>query len=84
MKFRWSSVAWSVAYLLLLLSLTTPLLIITTLFMIVPAVVLFTTLNTRQFVLHVFLGVADCRLDYAIYLLIAAYFLSGSGYGALV
>lgn len=75
MKFRWSSVAWSVAYLLLLLSLTTPLLIITTLFMIVPAVVLFTTLNTRQFVLHVLPVLLIVGLITPIYLLIAAYFL---------
>ncbi|WP_339318217.1 DUF2232 domain-containing protein [Paenibacillus sp. FSL R10-2734] len=75
MKFRWSSVAWSVAYLLLLLSLTTPLLIVTTLFMIVPAVVLFTTLNTKQFVLHVLPVLLIVGLITPIYVLIAAYFL---------
>lgn len=75
MKFRWSSVAWSVAYLLLLLSLTTPLLIITTLFMIVPAVVLFTTLNTRQFILHVLPVLLIVSLITPVYLLIAVYFL---------
>lgn len=75
MKFRWSSVAWSVAYLLLLLSLTTPLLIITTLFMIVPAVVLFTTLNTKQFVLHVLPVLLIVGLITPIYVLIAVYFL---------
>ncbi|WP_340005892.1 DUF2232 domain-containing protein [Paenibacillus sp. FSL K6-0276] len=75
MKFRWSSVAWSVAYLLLLLSLTTPMLIITTLFMIVPAVVLFTTLNTKQFVLHVLPVLLIVGLITPIYVLIAVYFL---------
>lgn len=75
MKFRWSAVAWSVAYLLLLLSLTTPLLIITTLFMIVPAVVLFTTLNTRQFILHVLPVLLIVTLITPVYLLIAVYFL---------
>ena len=75
MKFRWSSVAWSVAYLLLLLSLTTPLLIITTLFMIVPAVVLFTTLNTRQFILHILPVLLIVTLITPVYLLIAVYFL---------
>jgi uncharacterized protein YybS (DUF2232 family) len=75
LKFRWSSVAWSVAYLLLLLSLTTPLLIITTLFMIVPAVVLFTTLNTKQFVLHVLPVLLIVGLITPIYVLIAVYFL---------
>lgn len=53
MKFRWTSVAWSAAYLLLLLSLLTPFLVLTSLFLIVPAVVLFTTLNTRQFLAHI-------------------------------
>lgn len=75
MKFRWSSVAWSIAYLLLLLSLTTPLLIITTLFMIVPAVVLFTTLNTRQFILHILPVLLIVTLITPVYLLIAVYFL---------
>lgn len=75
MKFRWSSVAWSVVYLLLLLSLTTPLLIITTLFMIVPAVVLFTTLNTKQFVLHILPVLLIVGLITPIYVLIAVYFL---------
>lgn len=67
--------AWSVAYLLLLLSLTTPLLIITTLFMIVPAVVLFTTLNTRQFILHILPVLLIVTLITPVYLLIAVYFL---------
>ncbi|MFP4975118.1 DUF2232 domain-containing protein [Paenibacillus sp. CN-4] len=53
LKFRWTSVAWSAAYLLLLLSLLTPFLVLTSLFLIVPAVVLFTTLNTRQFLAHI-------------------------------
>lgn len=75
MKFRWSTVAWSVAYLLLLLSLTTPLLLVSTLFMIVPAVVLYTTLNTKQFVLHVLPVLLIVGLVTPVYLLIAAYFL---------
>lgn len=75
MKFRWTSVAWSVAYLLLLLSLSTPLLIITSLFMIIPAVVLFTTLNTKQFIIHVLPVLLIVGLITPIYLLIAVYFL---------
>ncbi|MFF2017761.1 MULTISPECIES: DUF2232 domain-containing protein [Paenibacillus] len=75
MKFRWTSVAWSIAYLLLLLSLSTPLLIITTLFMIVPAVVLFTSLSTKQFILHVVPVLLIIALITPVYLLIALYFL---------
>ncbi|OKP88074.1 DUF2232 domain-containing protein [Paenibacillus sp. P32E] len=75
MKFRWTSVAWSIAYLLLLLSLSTPLLIITTLFMIIPAVVLFTTLNTKQFILHILPVLLIVGLITPVYVLIAVYFL---------
>lgn len=75
MKFRWTSVAWSIAYLLLLLSLSTPLLLITTLFMIIPAVVLFTTLNTRQFILHVVPVLLIVGLITPVYILIAVFFL---------
>lgn len=75
MKFRWTSVAWSIAYLLLLLSLSTPLLLITTLFMIIPAVVLFTTLNTKQFIIHVLPILLIVGLITPIYLVIAVYFM---------
>lgn len=53
MKLRWTSVAWSVVYLLLLLSLATPLTVITVFFLIVPGILLYTTLSTRAFILHV-------------------------------
>lgn len=75
MKFRWTSVAWSIAYLLLLLSLSTPLLIITTLFMIIPAVVLYTTLNTKQFIVHLLPILLIVGLISPFYILIAVYFL---------
>lgn len=75
MKFRWTSVAWSVAYLLLLLSLSTPLLIITTLFLFIPAVVLFTTLSTRQFVMHLVPILIIVGLITPVYVLLAVYFL---------
>lgn len=75
MKFRWTSVAWSIAYLLLLLSLSTPLLLITTFFMIIPAIVLFTTLNTKQFILHLLPVLLIVGLITPMYILIAAYFL---------
>lgn len=75
MKFRWTSVAWSVVYLLLLLSLSTPFLIITTLFMIVPAALLFTMLNTRQFIAHIVPVLLIVTLISPMYLWIAAYFM---------
>lgn len=53
MKLRWTSVAWSAAYLLLLLSLATPLTVITMFFLIVPGILLYTTLSTRAFLVHV-------------------------------
>ncbi len=67
--------AWSIAYLLLLLSLSTPLLIITTLFMIIPAVVLFTTLSTKQFIFHILPVLLIVGLITPVYVLIAVYFL---------
>ncbi|WP_411344531.1 DUF2232 domain-containing protein [Paenibacillus sp. WLX1005] len=52
LKLRWTSVAWSVAYLLLLLSLITSVRVIGMLFLIVPVVVLYSTLTLRQFIMH--------------------------------
>lgn len=67
--------AWSIAYLLLLLSLSTPLLIITTLFLIIPAVVLFTTLSTKQFIVHLVPVLLIVGLINPVYVLLAVYFL---------
>lgn len=67
--------AWSIVYLLLLLSLSTPLLIVTTLFMFIPAVVLFTALNTKQFILHVLPVLLIVALISPVYVLLAVYFL---------
>ena len=67
--------AWSIAYLLLLLSLSTPLILITTLFIIIPAIVLFTTLSTKQFILHVLPILLIVGLITPVYILIAVYFL---------
>ncbi|WP_322923297.1 DUF2232 domain-containing protein [Paenibacillus campi] len=52
LKLRWTSIAWSVAYLLLLLSLITSVRVIGMLFLIVPIVVLYSTLTLRQFIMH--------------------------------
>lgn len=67
--------AWSIAYLLLLLSLSTPLLIITTLFLTIPAVVLFTTLSTKQFIVHLLPILLIVGLITPVYVLLALYFL---------
>ncbi|MNU50285.1 hypothetical protein D3C71_392470 [compost metagenome] len=53
MKFHWTSVAWSIVYFLLLLSLVTPLTVVTVLFLLVPGVILYTTLSRTSFILHV-------------------------------
>lgn len=53
LKFHWTSVAWSIVYFLLLLSLVTPLTMVTVLFLLVPGVVLYTTLSRISFILHV-------------------------------
>ncbi|MNO15009.1 hypothetical protein D3C76_46620 [compost metagenome] len=53
MKLRWTSVAWSVVYLLLLLSLATPLTVVTAFFLIVPGVLLYTTLSAKSFLIHI-------------------------------
>lgn len=67
--------AWSIVYLLLLLSLSTPLLIITTLFLIIPAVVLFTTLSTKQFIVHLLPVLLIVGLITPVYVVLALYFL---------
>lgn len=67
--------AWSIVYLLLLLSLSTPLIIVTTLFLIIPAALLFATLNNRQFILHILPILLIVGLITPVYVLIAAYFL---------
>ncbi|KAF6625826.1 DUF2232 domain-containing protein [Paenibacillus sp. EKM208P] len=53
MKFRLATVAWSVIYLLLLLTLLTPLRIITVFLLIVPGAVLFSSLPFKGFLVHV-------------------------------
>ncbi|CAM3075379.1 DUF2232 domain-containing protein [Paenibacillus sediminis] len=76
MKLRWTSLAWSAAYLLLLLSLGTPLTVITGLFLVLPAVVLYTTLSTKQFILHlVVIWLAAALIAGPVILLLSTYFL---------
>lgn len=76
MKLRWTSVAWSVVYLLLLLSLTIPLTVVTTFFIIVPVVLLYSTLTTKEFIVHIALVWIISSLTVGpVILLQAAYFL---------
>lgn len=76
MKLRWTSVAWSVVYLLLLLSLATPLTVVTTFFLIVPVVLLYATLSTKAFVVHIVPVWILCSLILGpVSLLQAVYFL---------
>ncbi|WP_223879830.1 DUF2232 domain-containing protein [Paenibacillus spiritus] len=75
LKFRWSSAAWSVAYLFLLLSLSTSLLIITTLFILIPPIVLGTTLGRKQFLASVLPVWVIVGLLSPINIWIAAYFM---------
>jgi uncharacterized protein YybS (DUF2232 family) len=67
----WKSLAWSAAAVLLLLTLLTPLNVVTTFMIMTPFVVLYTMLKPKLFIAHV------------IPIGIIAYFLSG-GYGPVV
>ncbi|MGF7049312.1 uncharacterized protein YybS (DUF2232 family) [Paenibacillus sp. DS2015] len=77
MKFNSTSAVWSGVYLLLLLSLQYPAASIFTIFcMIVPVVLLFNMLNTKQFIVHMVLvwAIAVLITSDASLLLISAYF----------
>ncbi|WP_223070120.1 DUF2232 domain-containing protein [Paenibacillus caui] len=76
MKLRWTSIAWSVAYLLLLLSLKSPLFMITSFFMLLPGVVLYTLLPPRSFAMHMIpVLVIVAWLAGPAYLLLSVFFL---------
>ncbi|WCF08340.1 YybS family protein [Paenibacillus thiaminolyticus] len=68
LKYRWSSLAWAVAALVLLLSILQPIMVLTMSLMAVPFVMLYATQSLRGFILH---GAA---------LLLIVYFLLG-GFG---
>ncbi|MDO7906186.1 DUF2232 domain-containing protein [Paenibacillus sp. JX-17] len=53
LKFRWSTAVWSIIFLILLLSLGTPLSVITLFLLIVPGAVLYAALPLRQFIWHI-------------------------------
>lgn len=75
MKMRWTTVVWSVIYLLLLLSLLSPLSIVTVFFLILPGAILFATLNVKSFVLHVLPVWLIAYISHPVYLLLAVYFM---------
>ncbi|WP_025716001.1 DUF2232 domain-containing protein [Paenibacillus sp. 1-18] len=75
MKFRLATVAWSVIYLLLLLTLLTPLKIITVFLLIVPGAVLFSSLHFKGFLIHVIPALLILALLDVYSLLPAIYFL---------
>lgn len=68
-------VAWSIIYLLLLLSLLTPLRIITSFLLIVPGVVLFSLLPFRLFLVHVIPVMVIIGIYNPLFLLAVVYFL---------
>lgn len=79
MKLSWTSIAWSVVYLLLLLSFATPLSIITIFVLLLPVVILYATQTLRAFLLHiavvwmaVFVILGPTILPLAIYFIIPA------------
>ncbi|MET3207575.1 UNVERIFIED_CONTAM: uncharacterized protein YybS (DUF2232 family) [Paenibacillus sp. PvR008] len=75
LKFRLATVAWSIIYLLLLLSLLTPLRIFTVFLLIVPGVVLFSSLPFKGFLVHVIPVLLIIALQDVYLLLPAIYFL---------
>ncbi|MDQ0492303.1 uncharacterized protein YybS (DUF2232 family) [Paenibacillus brasilensis] len=75
LKFRLATVAWSVIYLLLLLTLLTPLKIITVFLLIVPGAVLFSSLHFKGFLIHVIPALLILALLDVYSLLPALYFL---------
>ncbi|WP_264083719.1 YybS family protein [Paenibacillus sp. BJ-4] len=75
MKFRLATAAWSVIYLLLLLTLLTPLKIITVFLLIVPGAVLFSSLHFKGFLIHVIPALLILALLDVYSLLPAIYFL---------
>ncbi|KKO54382.1 DUF2232 domain-containing protein [Paenibacillus sp. DMB20] len=75
MKQRWTTAAWSVIYLLLLLSLLTPFSIVTAFLLVLPVAILFAALNVKSFIFHVAPVWLAVALIHPVYVLMAAYFL---------
>lgn len=77
MNLRWTSIAWSVVYLLLLLSFATPFSFIAIFVMLVPGVILYTTLSLRSFLIHIVVvwAAASLLLSNPAILLLAVFFM---------
>ncbi len=76
MKLRWTSVTWSIVYLLLLLSLATSLTFVTAFFLIVPGILLYVSLSTKSFIVHVVpVWIIASLIHGPIIILLGAYFL---------
>ncbi|MFC7678938.1 DUF2232 domain-containing protein [Paenibacillus sp. GCM10028914] len=75
MKQRFTTIIWSVIYLLLLLSMLTPFSIISAFLVILPVVILFTALDVRSFILHMLPVWLIVGIMSPVYVMLAAYFL---------
>ncbi|MEK3732842.1 DUF2232 domain-containing protein [Paenibacillus sp. FSL M8-0334] len=75
LKLRWTTAAWSIIYLLLLLSLVTPFSIVTAFLLVLPVAILFTALDTRSFIVHIAPVWIIAMLIEPFFLLLALYFL---------
>ncbi|WP_343045021.1 DUF2232 domain-containing protein [Paenibacillus lemnae] len=75
LKQRYTTVVWSIIYLLLLLSLLTPFSMITAFLLVVPVALLFTALNNKSFILHIAPVWLAIALIHPVYLVMAAFFL---------
>ncbi|MUG47909.1 DUF2232 domain-containing protein [Paenibacillus woosongensis] len=77
MNLRWTSVAWSVVYLLLLLSFATPFSFITIFVLLLPGVILYATLSVRAFALHIAIVwiAAALLLSNPVIILLAVFFM---------
>ncbi|NDI36928.1 DUF2232 domain-containing protein [Chengkuizengella sediminis] len=60
LKYSWKSFLWSTAYILILLSLFTPLSIITFSIMLVPAIILAVTLNRKTLMIQYIISILIC------------------------
>ncbi|MFD1138996.1 DUF2232 domain-containing protein [Paenibacillus sp. TCA20] len=75
LKFRWKTAVWSLIYLLLLLSLLTPLTAISVFLIILPGVILYTSLNLKSFLVHVIPVLLIGLIISPIYLIFGIFFL---------
>nr|WP_211749825.1 DUF2232 domain-containing protein [Paenibacillus sp. Marseille-Q4541] len=76
MKFRWSTAVWSLIYLLLLLSLLTPPLTAVSVFLIIlPGVILYSSLSLKAFCWHIVPVALIAFIVEPVYLLLSIFFL---------